>query len=392
MVPQAFTLLERCVAEGLVPGAVAAVGTAEGTLHRQAFGWASLTPQRRPLAGDDLFDLASLTKIVVTTTIALRFLEQGRLFLEQPLAAVLPAFRDGDEARRRVTFRHLLTHTSGLPAWKDLRPEHRDGPDAPRAAGAPPLEAALSEPLERPPGAAVVYSDLGYIALGTALSAVGGAPLPDLARHEVLVPLGMEDATYLPSPAARERCAATEDVPDRGGVLQGVVHDDNAGALGGVAGHAGLFATCADLERFCRMWLGMGRLEGRRDGQPSGAPDGWPFLSPATVRLATRDHTSQLMTRSGPGQVAALPGSASRRGLGWVLQPNPFWVPADLCSPQAYGHTGYTGTSLLLDPVAGIFAVLLTNRVHPSRENGSAGAVREVRARFHNAVWAALAG
>jgi CubicO group peptidase (beta-lactamase class C family) len=382
MVPQAFAVLERCVAEGLVPGAVAAVGTAEGTLHRQAFGWASLTPLRRPLAEDDLFDLASLTKIVVTTTLALRYLEQGRLFLEQPLASLLPAFRDEDEdgARRRVTLRHLLTHTSGLPAWKDLRPDHRDGPDAPRAAGAPPLEAALSEPLERPPGVAVVYSDLGFIALGTALSTIGGAPLPDLARHEVLAPLKMEGATYLPSAAATARCVATEDIPDRGGVLQGIVHDDNAGAMGGVAGHAGLFATCADLERFCRMWLGMGTLEGRRDGVP--------FLSPATVRLATRDQTSQLTAQPGSGQ----PGSDNRRGLGWVLQPNPFWVPADLCSPGAYGHTGYTGTSLLLDPVAGIFAVLLTNRVHPSRENGSAGAVREVRARFHNAVWAALAG
>ena len=133
---------------------------------------------------------------------------------------------------------------------------------------------------------AVVYSDLGFIALGTALSTVGGAPLPDLARHEVLAPLKMEGATYLPSPAAAARCVATEDIPDRGGVLQGIVHDDNAGAMGGVAGHAGLFATCADLERFCRMWLGMGTLEGRRDGAP--------FLSPATVRLATRDQTSQL--------------------------------------------------------------------------------------------------
>jgi CubicO group peptidase (beta-lactamase class C family) len=378
MLPEAFAVLERCVGDGLVPGAVAAVGTAEGTLHRQAFGWASLTPQRRPLAEDDLFDLASLTKIVVTTTLALRYLEQGRLFLEQPLTSILPVFQDEDEARQRVTLRHLLTHTSGLPAWKDLRPDHQDGPDAPRAAGAPPLEAALREPLERPPGAAVVYSDLGYIALGTALSALGGAPLPDLARGEVLAPLGMEGATYLPSPASTPRCVATEDIPERGGVLQGIVHDDNAGAMGGIAGHAGLFSTCADLERFCRMWLAMGTLEGRRDGAP--------FLSPATVRLATRDQTGQRTGAPRSGQ----PGKDSRRGLGWVLQPNPFWVPADLCSPQAYGHTGFTGTSLLLDPVAGIFAVLLTNRVHPTRENGSAGAVREVRARFHNAVWAAL--
>lgn len=143
----------------------------------------------------------------------------------------------------------------------------------------------------------------------------------------------------------------------------GVVHDDNAAVLGGIAGHAGLFSTCPDLERFCRAWLGLGRLDGAR------------LIAPATVRLATRDQT----------------GGESRRGLGWVLQPNPFWVAADLCSPRAYSHTGFTGTSLLLDPEVGIFAVLLTNRVHPTREDDSAGAVREVRARFHDAVWSALA-
>jgi CubicO group peptidase (beta-lactamase class C family) len=348
-------VLEDCVSRGLVPGAVAAVGTAGATLHRRAFGWAALTPERRRIDEGDLFDLASLTKVVVTTTLLLRFLEQGRLYLDQPVAAVLPAFGAG--GKEHVTFRHVLTHSSGLPAWKDLRLP-QGNPEAPA-----PIAAVLGEPLERPTRSAVVYSDLGFIALGAALSAVGGAPLERLARDEVLGPLGMAESGYTPQPGARERCVATEDLPERGGVLAGVVHDDNAAVLGGVAGHAGLFSTCPDLERYCRAWLGQGRLDGVR------------LISPATVRLATRDQT----------------GGDSRRGLGWVLQPNPFWVPADLCSPLAYSHTGFTGTSLLLDPEAGIFAVLLTNRVHPTRENDSAGAVREVRARFHNAVWSALA-
>ena len=355
---RAFAGLEDAVARGLVPGAVAAVGTATATLHRQAFGWAALTPERRPLDAGARFDLASLTKIVATTTLLLRFLERGRLFLDQPVASVLPAF--GAPGKGQVTFRHLLTHTSGLPAWKDLREDV--------AAGADPLRAVLGEPQERPPGAAVVYSDLGFITLGQALSAIGGAPLDVLVRREVLAPLAMAETGYLPDGPARDRCVATEDLPQRGGVLTGVVHDDNAHLLGGVSGHAGLFAPCADLERFCRLWLGEGRLPGGDGGA------GGRLLSPATVRLATSDQT----------------GGASRRGLGWVLQPNPFWVPADLCSPRAYSHTGFTGTSLLIDPGAGLFAVLLTSRVHPTRENNSAGAAREVRGRFHNAVWGAL--
>jgi CubicO group peptidase (beta-lactamase class C family) len=350
---RAFGVLEDAVGRGLVPGAVAAVGTVAGTLHRRAFGWAALIPERHPLDEDARFDLASLTKIVATTTLLLRFLERGRLFLDQPVATVLPAF--GVLGKGQVTFRQLLTHTSGLPAWKDLRDDV--------AAGADPVRAVLRATLERPPGEAVVYSDLGFITLGAALSVIGDAPLDVLVRQEVLDPLGMSATGYLPDATARARCAATEDLPERGGVLRGVVHDDNAHLLGGVAGHAGLFAPCADLERFCRLWLGEGRLDtaGR-------------LLSPATVRLATSDQT----------------GGAYRRGLGWVLRPNPFWVPADLCSPGAYSHTGFTGTSLLIDPLAGLYAVLLTNRVHPTRENNSAGAARDVRGRFHNAVWGAL--
>jgi CubicO group peptidase (beta-lactamase class C family) len=202
----AFAVLEDCVARGLVPGAVAAVGTAGETLHRRAFGWAALTPERRRIEEGDLFDVASLTKVVVTTTLFLRFLEQGRLYLDQPVATVLPAF--GARGKEHVTFRHLLTHSSGLPSWKDLRPYGRRLPQ--EDPGAPePLEAVLDEPLERPTRSAVVYSDLGFIALGAALSAVGGAPLERLARDEGLGPLGMAESGYTPHPGARERCVAT---------------------------------------------------------------------------------------------------------------------------------------------------------------------------------------
>ncbi len=349
----AFGVLARCVAEGLVPGAAAAAGTASGTLYQARFGLAAVVPEPRPLPERPLFDLASLTKIVATTTLALRYLEQGRLHLGQRVATVLPAF--GAAGKHDVTFQHLLTHTSGLPSWRRLY-----GPGlSPQAA----LETIYRLPLERPPGTAVVYSDLGFMVLGAALAEIGGAPLDVLARREVFEPLGLRDTCFCPGPQLRERCVATEVVAERGGLIWGTVHDENADAQGGVSGHAGLFSTVHDLARFCLLWLGKGTIDGLR------------FLSPATVAAATRDQTHL----------------DQRRGLGWVLQPNAYWVPADLCSPAAYSHTGFTGTSLLIDPEYDLFAVLLTNRVHPTRGDQSAERIRTVRARFHNAVWAALA-
>ena len=231
------------------------------------------------------------------------------------------------------------------------------------------LDLICRTPLERPTGEAVHYSDSGFFILGALVVAASGAPLDELVRREVTQPLGLTDTVFRPPPRLRARSATTEVVPGRGGAVCGSVHDEIAATAGGVAGHAGLFSTCHDLERFCRMWLGTGTLDGKR------------FLSQAAVAAATLDQTADGV---GPG------GCAARRGLGWVLQPNGRWVGADLCAPAAYGHTGFTGTSLLIDPAAGIFAVLLTNRVHPTRHGGSAERIAALRSRFHNAVWAAL--
>jgi CubicO group peptidase (beta-lactamase class C family) len=364
----AFDVLARCVDQGLVPGAVAAAGTPAGTLHRAAFGPAELAPDRRPMREDALFDLASCTKIVVTTTLALRLLDRGALTLGHRVASILPAFGacgPGAEAgvREDVTVRHLLTHTSGLRSGLAAPAPSPTGTASKPVGREAVLDAIYRQPLAHPPGSAVVYSDLGYIVLGALLEAVAGAPLDVLAQDEVIAPLGLADATYTPPPALRGRCVATETVPDRGGTLVGTVHDELAARMGGVSGHAGLFATCADLERYCRLWLNEGTLEGTR------------LLSPAAVRAATHDRT----------------GPPASRGFGWVLQPNPHWPSAELCSPGAYGHTGFTGTSLVIDPEAGTFAVLLTNRVHPTRQ-GTLEKIVSVRARFHNAVWAALSG
>ncbi|MGI8423520.1 MAG: serine hydrolase domain-containing protein [Chloroflexota bacterium] len=353
MLDHTFDTLRRAVEDGLVPGAAAAVGTADGRLRAEAYGWAQLEPRRRRLDLDMLFDCASLTKVVVTTTLALHAIETGHLFLGQKAASAVPEF--GAAGKDDVTIRHLLTHTSGLPAGIDVSASGKT-----RAAA---LRTVWDTPLAAPSASAVVYSDLGFITLGEVLARVLGKPLHRLASDAIFEPLGMRDACF--NPARRDRCVATEIVPERGGLVVGEVHDDNAAVMGGVAGHAGLFATLADVERFARMWLGSGSLEGRR------------VLSPAATALATRDQT---------GSVDRL----AQRGLGWVLTPNGFWPAADLASPTSYSHTGFTGTSIVIDPTIGIYAVLLTNRVHPSREAGSVQRIRTLRARFHNCAWAEL--
>ncbi|HEU5318909.1 MAG TPA: serine hydrolase domain-containing protein [Chloroflexota bacterium] len=373
----AFEELGRGVREGDVPGAVAAVGTRDGTLRRSHFGYAQLTPVRRELGEDALFDLASLTKVVCTATLALRLLERGTISLGQRIASALPDFGAG--GKEGVTVRHILTHTSGLnsglPEVHAVRRRMLSADGAAEVAELvgtrlPVLDLVCALPLARPVGSAVFYSDSAYFALGAFLAAAGGAPLEQLARREVFEPLGMRDTRFVPDPSERGRAAATEVVPGRAGALVGQVHDEMAALSGGVAGHAGLFSTCADLERFCRVWLGGGTL------------DGVGLLSAATVDAATRDQT---------GGATSPEGLPAHRGLGWSVPPNPRWHGGDACSPRSYGHTGFTGTSLLLDPERGVYAVLLTNRVHPTREGGSAERLSELRRRFHNAVWRALA-
>ena len=344
----AFALLEAAVERGEVPGAVAAVGRAQGTLRRGHFGSAELAPHPRPMPEGALFDLASLTKVVATTTLALRLLEQGALSLDQRVAAVLPAF--GAAGKEQITIRHLLSHTSGMasPAsgWRERWEAGEEHP--------PIWDLICQAPLRHPPGSVVLYSDSGFFTLGVLLAEIGGGPLDDLARREVFDPLGLRETQFRPPQAAHARTVATETKPRRGGTIVGTVHDEMAAAVGGVAGHAGLFSTCQDLERYCRMWLGGGRLHG--------TPYGEPFLSGATVGAATRDQT---------GGAPDGEGRPARRGLGWVLLPNPRWAGGELCSPAAFGHTGYTGTSLFVDPQEGVFTVLLTNRVHPTRDGGS---------------------
>lgn len=351
-------ILKDSIAQGTFPGAVLLIARRGRIVRCAAFGAAMETPKRRPMTEDTIFDLASLTKVVVTVPLVLRLAEQGVWHLRDPLQRFLPQFRG--EGRETVTLWHLLTHTSGLPSWTNLFDRLKADKDALEewlAGHWPPQIALLFEP-----GTRVLYSDLGYLLLGKAIEAVVGRTLDALAQEWLFRPLGLEASGFCPPERLKERIAATEEDPERGGVLVGVVHDENAYALGGVSGHAGLFATAQDLAVYAQMILQGGCYNGRR------------VLSTASIRVMISPQTE---------------GLNERRGLGWLLQSPQTLAAGDLLPSQAFGHTGFTGTSLWIDPVHELIVVLLTNRVHPRRERGACE-IERVRARVHNVIVSAI--
>ncbi|MDT0270355.1 serine hydrolase domain-containing protein [Streptomyces sp. DSM 44915] len=293
--------------------------------------------ERVPMTPDTVFDVASLSKLF-TTLVVVRLAERGVLALDASISRWLPGFP-------ALSVRSLLTHTGGWPAEIAL------GRYPDRAAR---LAAVGAQPPEYPPGSGYRYSDLGPIALGALVERAAGAPLDALVAELVTGPLGMADTGYLPSAALRERCAATEYQPWTGrGMLRGLVHDENAHYLGGVAGHAGVFSTAGDLAVLGQTLLNGGAYDGRR------------LLGEGWVAEMLRHQHPEL-------------GAAAARGLGWQLdQPA---IMGELASPTAFGHGGYTGTSLVADPATGALLVLLTNRVHPSRDRGTDGAYRRAAA------------
>ncbi|MEV4754383.1 serine hydrolase [Micromonospora sp. NPDC049559] len=305
--------------------------------------------QRIPARPDTIFDLASVSKLF-TTIVVLQQVERGRVDLDAPVARYVPEFAAGGKAA--VTVRMLLTHTSGLPAFTPLWSAYPTPAQRLAAALATPLAPGAS------PGGGYVYSDLGLIALGVLVERVTGRPLADLVRDGVTAPLGMRDTGYNPGPGLRPRIAATEYQPYAGrGMVWGEVHDENAWSLGGVAGHAGVFSTAADLAVLCQSLLNGGEYRGRR------------VLRPETVRTMLVNYNAPLE--------AAYP--ESDRGLGFEL--NKHWYMMGLSSPVTFGHTGFTGTSLVIDPISHSFVILLSNRVHPDRNWGSNNVARRAVAR-----------
>lgn len=295
---------------------------------------------RVPVTRDTIFDLASLTKLF-TTVVALQLVDEGALALDGPIHPWLPSYATG--LRRSVSLRHLLTHTSGLPALLNLWTDHASR-EARRAA-------VLAAPLEHAVGGSFVYSDLGFITVGWLAEEITGRSLAELVEDRICRPLGLADTGFLPAPERLGRIAATEDETYAGrGMLRGAVHDENAWSLGGVAGHAGIFATATDLSRLGELLRCGGVLDGVR------------LLEASTVDAMLED---QLPAWVDPG---------FRQGLG-VRIADPASMGA-LSGPRTAGHTGFTGTSLAIDRDGGRVVVLLTNRVHPSRTWSDVGIMR----------------
>jgi len=325
-IPAIDRLVEQAIAAGEMPGAVVLAGRKDSILHCQAYGDRQILPDREAMTVDTLFDLASLTKPVSTASSILLLIEQDRLTPQTPVADVLPDFQG--QGKERITVHHLLTHTSGLIADNSLR-DYQAG------------QAAAWKNICRltpvaPPGEKFIYSDVGFIVLGMLVEQISGEPLDQFAARHVFLPLGMTDTGYCPPLELRPRIAPTEQI--EGAWLRGTVHDPRARALGGVAGHAGVFSTVTDLSRYARMVLNDGELDGVR------------VLQPDTVRAM---QTSQ-----------SVPGGGVRT-WGWDRRTGFSSNRGEGMTDTAIGHGGFTGTGLWIDPGLDLYVIFLSSRLHP---------------------------
>ncbi len=358
-------VVEDAIARDEIPGAVLLVWHGNRIVHRKAYGARALVPAREPMTVDTIFDLASLTKVVATAPAILKLVEQGRLRLNDPVVRYLPEFTGG--GKDQVTVRMLLVHHSGLRPIPAL-PESWSGATAV-------LEAIYRDELMAPPGARFIYSDTGYIVLGELIRRVSGLPLDEFFAREIAQPLGLSQTRFLPPPEWRPRIAPTEEIDlpagaqpgsSRGRLLRGEVHDPRARGMGGVAGHAGLFGTADDLARFCRTILAAW------DDAPQDNNAQPQLLAPATIR--------KMGTPQSP------PWSRTVRGLGWDMDSVYSAPRGELFPTSSFGHTGFTGTSIWIDPTSRTFVILLTNSVHPRVRP----AISSLRSRVATVVAAAV--
>ena len=349
----AFTLIREAIRQRAFPGAALAVTHRGALAVSRGFGRFTYDSQSPEVRADTTFDLASLTKVVATTAIAMLLCERGVLSLDSPVAEVIPEFvtlapPDRRAEREAVTVRMLLAHSSGLPAYVKLFESARGRDEL--------LRSALATPLIAPPGTKAEYSDIGFILLGEIIARVAGAQLDVIAQRAIFVPLGMSHTCFNPPVDWETEIPPTEDDRTfRRRIIQGEVNDENASVMDGVAGHAGLFVPATDIARFAECML--------RGGAPIFRPD--------TVQLFTRREVSPYGTS---------------RALGWDTPSHPSSSGTHF-SPRSYGHLGFTGTSLWIDSDRQLSVTLLTNRTWPDR---NAQAIRKVRPLVHDAIIEAL--
>jgi uncharacterized protein YbbC (DUF1343 family) len=318
--------IEQAIEKDQIPGAVLLIGHQGQIVHRKAYGKRALAPTPEPMTVDTIFDLASLTKVVATTASLMRLFEEGKFRLNDRVTQYLPEFQEG---KSEITIRNLFTHFSGLPPDLTSKPPWSG------------YETGIhkAEKTSGPPGVHFVYSDINFILLGELVHRLSGQMLSDYAREHVFLPLGMRETLFQPPASLIPRIAPTER-GENGVPLRGLVHDPTARSMDGIAGDAGLFSTADDLARFCEMMLRKGELDGTR------------LFSALTVEKFT--------TPQSPADQPIL------RGLGWDIDSQYSGNRGDLFPIGSYGHTGFTGTSIWIDPVSDTYVILLANSVHPA--------------------------
>jgi serine-type D-Ala-D-Ala carboxypeptidase len=345
---RAFRLLQEGIQQRAFPAASVAVTLKNDLVALRVLGNFTYDPASSAPSPDTLFDLASLTKVMATTAMAMILYERGLVDLEMPVISVVGEFAGDDPRRDEVTLRMLLAHSSGLPAYEKLYLRTR--------ARAELLQAAFSTDLANDPGSHAEYSDIGFIILGVALERLADEPLARFCQREIFGPLGLLQTTFNPASELRTAIPPTaDDKTFRHRIIQGEVQDENASVLGGVAGHAGLFASAQDVARFAHAML----------------PGSSSLVRPETLRLCTTREVS--------------PPDTSR-ALGWDTPSAPSQSGKYL-SPQSYGHLGYTGTSLWIDAERELSITLLTNRTWPDCSNR---AIKKIRPLFHDAIMESL--
>mgnify|MGYP005848304717 CR=1 FL=1 len=342
-------LINKSISDTAFPGAVVLIWKDGNNIFNKSYGHFTYDKNSPSVTTKTFFDLASLTKVIATTTAVMICYDRNLFSLDDPVAKYIPEF--GQNGKDKITIKNLLLHNAGLTAWKKFYEYCNTSEDV--------LKEIYSSSLEYEPGPKMVYSDWGFITLGKIIEKVSGKTLDDFCKDEIFTPLNMNSTLFNPDESIKKLCAPTEiDNYWRMKPLQGEVHDEASSLLNGVAGHAGLFSTAEDISKLMAVLINKGKFEGNS------------FIKQSTVELFTKRYSEQ-----------------STRALGWDTKSEKGSSSGDYFSLKSFGHTGFTGTSIWVDPEKNLFVVFLTNRVYPSRENFKLG---KIRPELHNIIYKSL--